>query len=213
MSGALPPYTLCLSSCVCKAKLEAKGEGNKGSRERLEPRELRSRLFALFAKKEVYMVKELNREVQQSEVRACDKSSSSSSSNSNNHDNIKVLRCCFVLCPLVCESRERRNAAGMGCIGSNDGPSLDVLLASIRPMVRRKYRIVSISGEAVTVTAVHARRLPCLGFAKETGVFDDKHIFLFLRRGAEPSRHDNKLLYGHGYHADVWGTTMSLHKY
>lgn len=53
-----------------QAKLEARGDGNKGSRERdrLEHGELRSRLFALFAKKDVYMLKELNRELQQSEV-------------------------------------------------------------------------------------------------------------------------------------------------
>ncbi|CAM9799515.1 unnamed protein product [Pylaiella littoralis] len=50
-----------------QAKLEAKGEGNKGSREKLEHDELRSRLFGLFAKKDVYMLKELNKELQQSE--------------------------------------------------------------------------------------------------------------------------------------------------
>ncbi|CAM9091443.1 unnamed protein product, partial [Ectocarpus sp. 6 AP-2014] len=50
-----------------QAKLEAKGEANKGSREKLEHGELRSRLFKLFAKKKVYMLKELNRELQQAE--------------------------------------------------------------------------------------------------------------------------------------------------
>lgn len=55
-----------------QAKLEARGEANKGSRERLEPKELRSRLFALFAKQNTYLAKELNKELQQSEVRvAC----------------------------------------------------------------------------------------------------------------------------------------------
>ena len=52
-----------------QAKLQARGEGNKGSREKLEREELRSRLFGLFAKKDVYMLKELNKELQQSEVR------------------------------------------------------------------------------------------------------------------------------------------------
>eukprot|EP00904_Undaria_pinnatifida_P006739 jgi/Undpi1/3195/HiC_scaffold_15.g06569.m1 len=50
-----------------QAKLSAKGEGNKGSREKLEPKELRSKLFGMFAKKDVYMLKELNKELQQSE--------------------------------------------------------------------------------------------------------------------------------------------------
>lgn len=50
-----------------QAKLEAKGELNKGSREKLEPKELRSRLFEMFSKKPVYMFKELNKELQQSE--------------------------------------------------------------------------------------------------------------------------------------------------
>lgn len=54
-----------------KAKLEARGEGSKSVKEKLEPKELRSRLFDLFSKKDVYMVKELNRELQQSEVRVC----------------------------------------------------------------------------------------------------------------------------------------------
>lgn len=51
-----------------QAKLEARGEGNKGSREKLEREELRSRMFGLFAKKDVYMLKELNKELQQTEV-------------------------------------------------------------------------------------------------------------------------------------------------
>ena len=51
-----------------QAKLEAKGEGNKGVRERLEPRELRSKLFELFSQKDVWMVKEINKDLQQPEV-------------------------------------------------------------------------------------------------------------------------------------------------
>ncbi|CAM9230496.1 unnamed protein product [Discosporangium mesarthrocarpum] len=48
-----------------QAKLEARGEASKGTRERLDPATLRSRLFELFSRKDHYMVKDLNRELQQ----------------------------------------------------------------------------------------------------------------------------------------------------